>query len=271
MEVKSVEIQIIKPAQNSTADNTSASKRAGVNARSISSLSALSVQSDAVSVEVPKQSANIVRSQTRINVNRAITASNIAKQGTEQINDIVGSISGIVELAEKASITPERKSVLQREANNLLEEIRKVANTASPDGIKPLAGDKIRLEVEEDLGKALDRILPDSAKDSFGIGQIDFSTKETIINTRTKIKRAEEQINKLRAAVDDTSSEVRRAADRIDVAIQNSDASQASVRDVDQAIKLADETRDQIRNNPERALLSIGDLASRTTNPLEEN
>lgn len=209
-------------------------------------------------ISVPeKSSSNPQNVELRKRLNEVISHVNVAEESTAKITEFVQSIGGLAEQVSTQEVTPERKAKLEKEGNELLDAIKRTAQTESSNGIKPLAGDEIRVEIEQKLGKALDAILPDDAKRAFGLKSIDFSTKDSIISTVTKIKEAEVQLQKLRDAVSTVSKNVKNYADEIDVALQNQEASQVSVRDVDEALKLAHSTGKNISDAPQVALNSF--------------
>jgi flagellin len=224
---------------------------------------------DSVSVEGLPKSNSSARIQAVTTTNEVINATNIAAEATTEIKALVDSIGGIVELAGREDTSPQRTEVLEQEANDLIAEIQRRAQTPSASGIKPLAGDKIRLELEEGLGRRLEFLLPSDAQDAFGLGPVRFPNKEAILDTVAKVAVAQEQIENLRGAVDKTISVLRETVSELDVATQNSEASQANVRDVNQAANLAQSTRQGIVSSPGSALGSVAALDSRVLNLLE--
>ncbi|MCO6430562.1 MAG: hypothetical protein J5J00_06845 [Deltaproteobacteria bacterium] len=211
---------------------------------------------------VDTRSRSTAKSEIRARINEVINVTNVAADATTQISNLVKSIDGIVEQAKEDNITPQRRAVLEKEANELVDEIKKAAQSSASNGIRPLTGEKIRLEVEERIGRTLEIMLPDEAKDAFGLGNFTFSTKETIISTIANVKEAERSILKLREAVQEASRSVSETASSVEVALQNLEASEATIRDVDAAIKLAGETKIGIGQDPESALESVGQLDS---------
>ncbi len=220
---------------------------------------------DAVQTQINTKNKSLVR----IQLNDVINISNVAKDATTQISKIVQSISGIIKQASKEDLPEQRRTTLEKEANELIGEIRKTADSQATNGVKPLAGDKIRLEVEEKLGKTLDVILPDDAKNAFGLTEIDFSTKDSIIATIANVKKAEESINNLRTAVEQASKSIEDTAGTIDVAMQNSEASENSIRDLDLALKVAGLAKNVISQDPEKAIRSLGKLGSNSLDLLD--
>ena len=232
---------------------------------------------NAARLEAPARLAADVSTQSipqrarplRARFNELVGAINVANEATSQIEKLVKSLGGIVEQVSGRDIPDKRLRVLEDEANQLVDEIRKAAQTSAPNGQRPLAGDPIRLEAEEQIGKALDVILPDDASNSFNLGKIKFSTKEAIINTRANLAVAEARARALREAVTQSGDYVKSAADAIDVASQNSEASESNVRDITAAAELVLNTRRQINERPETAVAAAGVLSSRIADLLK--
>lgn len=253
----------VKDVRSTNLVNDSKANQAAVSRSSQSSETTKT--DDAVETQVRSTSKN----QVRVKLNDVINASNVAKEATTQITKIVQSISGIIKQASQEDLPEKRKATLEAEANELVDEIRRTADTQASNGVKPLAGDKIRLEVEEKIGRTLDVILPDDAKNAFGLTEIDFSTRESIISTIANVKQAEASILRLRNAVDEASKNIESTAGTLDVALQNSEAADNTIRDLDEALKVAGKARGIITENPDKALKSFGGLGTKALGLLE--
>lgn len=241
--------------------------------RSLSSLTSTAVASKGTStspVSVETTIKQDPRVDLRSKLNEVINVKNVANDATNQISRLVKSIDGIVEQVKTSELPEQRKNILELEANQLVDEIKKTANAPASNGIRPLTGEKIRLEVEERIGKTLEIILPDDAKNAFGIGNISFSTKDSIISTIASVEEALQSINKLREAVEISGKDIENTATSIDVALQNSESAATSIRDLDEALKVASETRTGIGNDPSTALNSVGELDSKALNLLNQ-
>jgi len=201
--------------------------------------------------------------------NTVITVINLADEATGEIERLVRSIDGIVEQASQPEISTSRRDLLETEANTLVDEIRRRAVMASADGVRPLAGDPIRLEIEQKIGKALDLILPKHAEDGLGLEQMNFSQKEAIIQTRAAVAEAQARLQEIKEAVDQARSAVHSTVDSVEVALQNSEAARVSIRDVDAAVHLAAAMTSGIRREPRSALDSIEGLSGKSLGLLE--
>ncbi len=192
----------------------------------------------------------------RAHTNNIIDAINLAVSNTHEISALFKGISGIVEQLGVGEISDKRISILEKEAQELIQAIQMKALQASSGEVRPLAGDSIRLEVERELGKTLELILPDSAIDAFGLTKLDFSRKEAIINTRTAVARAQAQLEDLQSAVNISKVTIESAVTQLEIAWQNSEASRSSVRDLEEAMQLAGFTSNSIGADPSGAVNS---------------
>lgn len=195
----------------------------------------------------------------RSRANAVINIINVAEETTHEIGRLVKSIHGIAEQAKSNDFPEQRRPVLEAEANELVEEIKRRAHVAA-SGVKPLAGEEIQLEIDEKIGAALSVKLPDVASGGFGFGRIELGAKEKIESVVAVAADAQKQLETLQGAIEEAHGKVQDSLGALDVALQNSEASQASIRDVEEAVRLAGRTGSQIGKYPDDALRSVGRL-----------
>ncbi|MBN8550736.1 MAG: hypothetical protein J0M12_15585 [Deltaproteobacteria bacterium] len=262
----------VKDVQNpKEISKSSVSSPAQALQKSLKSLSSSKVEHarlEAVKLEVDARRSH-ANAEARARTNDAINVVNVAADATAEIEKLVSSISGIVEQASNPKISESRRKVLEQEANHLVQEIRRKAQVKTTQGFRPLAGEKISLPIEEKDAKRIDVELPDQAKDAFGLGEIDLSPQNAIAQTRSALSKARDQVEQLKDSVHRTHQQVKSTVDAIEVAIQNSEASQASIRDVDEALRVAGDTRVGISRDPGSALQSVGNLQRKALTLLE--
>lgn len=207
--------------------------------------------------------------EVRDGANQVIQAINVAADATVAIDRIVQSISGILEQASSATIPSNRLVKLQDEANTLVDAIKAQVASATSGRTNPLLGDPIRLEVEQEIGRTLDFVLPEHAKDNFGLGAIDLSRKELIISVRTLIERAQRQLDEIKKVVGESRKTVESTLTEVDVALQNAEASHVNVRDLERAMQLVGSANSGIRSNPQSALDAYSGFSKRAIELLE--
>jgi len=241
--------------------------------RSISSLtnSITPCAPEAVQLDVEASSAIKQNNEERSQANKMISTINLAQEATAEIGRLVKSVDGIAQQVESGNISKQRREVLESEANDLVSEIKRKAYSSS-ESIKPLADDdKIKAEIERKLGKTLDDLLPNKDDEIFDIGEIKLDLKENIVNARASVARVQERVEKIQANIKEATKEIQSLITTIDVASQNTEASQVSIRDLDNALSVAVETGDLIERSPEEALQSAGALSHFSVNVLVNN
>lgn len=251
MEVK--DAKAVKVDSGKTSQQTPASARQ----RSVSALSAEKVnvgRSDEVSISNEGRSERTRETSTRERANNLINSINLVSDATDEISQLVGSLAGIAEQASSESVTPSRIQALEGEAREIVDAIKKRANTEVDGGGKPLAGDPLTIEAEEVLGETLEVILPDDSKNAFGLDNFPLSPAENIIKTRRSIEDARTRLEELKGAVNESKARVESVVANLDVALQNAEASTSSVRDLDQALQLTSQITGQIQSDPQAAL-----------------
>lgn len=206
---------------------------------------AVSTLVDVVSVNVKPKNENLKKTEE---TNKSISLLNIASDATDKISDIFDSVKGIVEqVTTEKDITPKKVQILQKEANALLSGMKTLTNDTDFENVKPVTDEEAKIYVEEKIGDTLDMVFPDDVKDGFGMDDIDFSKKETIINTLASVKKTEARITLLKETIaknyDDLATKT-----RDDIEVGN------KVENLDEAIKLTNALQEDIIQNPKVAM-----------------
>jgi hypothetical protein len=227
-----------------------------------SAVSASSLKTD-VTVRLSKVPPP-VSADIRKNLNEAIASINVATDATGSIARYLSSIDGFIEQAQSKQTSPERRKALESEANQLVLEIKRTAKEVSSVARAPIPDDEVRREIEEKLGKTLDALLPEERGDEGGLGPVSFSRKESIIETITNVARARERIEEMRRSMRETSETLKSAVLSYEIAQQNGESAQSTVRDVDAAARLASEMQASIFSDPGAALDAIGNVTAKS-------
>ena len=237
----------------------SSEARSSSQQRPLTSLGNQRVQTTATQTEASvfvARKVDVARTKEREKVNEAINAKNQIQLVSDRVSELVNSIEGIVEQAGGKEVSPRKRELLQREGNELIDEIKTEVGEVQLNEVPTLGGDDIRGEIEKSF-EAVRKLLPNGQRDAFGIGEIKL---DEIVDTRTKIAEAQEQLQQLREAVSSTSSAIGQAVQELEVAIANTEASEASIRDVEEAIKAAADTKLQIGSDRTLALGAVSKL-----------
>ncbi len=211
-------------------------------------------------VTVARSAVSTEVNESRLKTNAAIGTMNFVVQSTNQIGQVLKSVSGLVEQSETAP--PEFAAKLAAEGDDLIKAIGKIAQTPLPENSSSFTKDQIRQEIEKTIGQALDIIFPAGAKDSFGLQKLDLSRKESIILTRSAVAKAEAQFESLRENVTKAAEQIRSLTTGLDQSVKSKEPGKAFVRAVDDAVKLTGDTTAAISDNPATAIESIGSAES---------
>jgi len=212
--------------------------------------------------EVTLSSSSKIQSQSlRAGANSVIDLVNNVSDTTAQIDQLVKSLGGILEQATSNQLPERRAQALESEANQLVSKIKEISGNSAK--LSAASGDlnSVRNQIEAKLGKSLDQILPDDIKSSFGIDNVDLSQKDSVLQTLKKVKEARDKLGKVQEHATQAKHAVAGLLSSEEVAEQNSASAEATIRDVDQAVKLASNTRSGIFSNPDQALGAVGNVA----------
>ena len=227
-------------------------------------VSQVSIPTEAVTLEMKPPKKSHEQRELRARINNVISTINVASETTAEVKKLIKSIDGIT-LQAQGDISDERRTVLENEARGLVAEIKKRAGLALSAPVQDK--DQVRLEIEKTLGETLEALFPAGARDAFGIEAIAFTPKENIISVRTSVEVAQRRLEELSQAIENTKHQVKAVIDNLEVAAQNTEAADTTIRDVDAALKLAAHTKSVISANPRSALESVGRI-SRTAEDL---
>lgn len=200
---------------------------------------------DVVSVNTKPKSSDI--KQTR-ETNKSISLLNVANDAVNKIEDIFESVKGIVEqVANDNDISPKKVQVLQREANALLSGMKTLTDETDFENMQPLTDEEAKIYIEDKIGHTLDIVFPDDIKNAFGMNNLDFSKKETIINTLASVKTTEARITLLKHTISKNYEDLQN--------ITNNDIEVGKKVDgLEEAIKLTNQLQEQIEAEPNKAI-----------------
>lgn len=268
MDVKEIKTEVAaRPQPPSTTSETTDSAPRRRASELLSGPRVQSAPTDVVHVEAALRERTAGENRARAEINRAISVVNVAAEAASELGKLVESVEGIIEQEEHGDVNVNRRAHLENEAEQLVREIRRRLKSTGSHGLHPLAGDKVKLEVEEKFGRSLEVVLPDHSEDAFGL--LTRTPAEKIIATRATVAEARRRIEELRSNIEQARSDVTKISLEADIALQNSEASRSTIRDLDAALELAGSTQGQISGNHEDALLSVRFLQPQALKLLE--
>lgn len=228
-------------------------------ARSVASAQALTSNTD-VKVQVEKRKSSS-STELRSKANSMINSVNVAEEATAEIEKLVRSVDGIVEQASQDETSENRISILEGEARQLVAEIKKQSNVDMQTAdVGSLRDDRFR--IEQELERSLQSLFQEGANTAFGIQDIDLNQKESIINIRTSVAMAKDRVSELRSKLSEAKNQIQSSVTALEVALENSESATSSVRDVDDALKLANTTGSLIKGEKPDRVVNISRLST---------
>jgi len=226
-----------------------------------------SFKSEAVIIETDSSTFTQSKNNDELTrTNRLASAVNLTSNATKALKELMSSLEEIVDLATFEQLP---SNDLEKKANTILNEITAKIEFTAIVPQPALLDDNARVELEQELGKTLDFIFLEDAKESLGIGSISFASKDAIIDTVYKVRSARERIDSFSESLDYLRNSLGRKLTEREVARQNIEASGTTVRDLEEASTLAEFTKDSIGKNPLLALESAGNFAKRAPDLLK--
>jgi hypothetical protein len=184
--------------------------------------------------------------------NQIISVLNVAEEASSELDKLVKSVDGIVKQVDSPNLNQHKKEILSNEAKELVSAIKEQSDLdLSP--LSDLGESETKVEIERKLEQSLKALFNEGANNAFGLSEFKLEQKDNIIQVRTSVALAKEKVESLRSKISEAKDQIKSTMAAMDVAIQNSESSQSSLRDVEGALQLATKTSGFLTDNPETA------------------
>lgn len=214
--------------------------------------------------------------QAQANLQDGASALQVAEGGISQIS---GSVQRIRELAVQASndtLSDEDRALIQKEVDQLVEEIDRQAEATSFNG-KPLldgsvdgSTDSFTVQSGAAEGETIDANIGEVSAASLGLAGIDLSTRDSASAALSTLDTALSAISGEQANIGSTINRINSANDFVGVARENTLSALSTIRDADLAAESTKLAIQQLRSqsnlsalaqsnlNPQNALALLG-------------
>lgn len=183
-----------------------------------------------------------------VSFSQAISSVRVTSEMVGRVERVVKSFQGVVEQREKEP-QAHRKERLEKEASSLLSALGNEYSVKS---------EKIKIQAEEILGESLELILPDLTVDKLGLTSV--SLKDTIVDIRKKVDQALGAIDGAREEIATIEKNVRDLMVKSEVARENKEASNTSLRDLDSAFGQSSKVATSIVSQGSEALQAVREM-----------
>ncbi|MDR3608858.1 MAG: flagellin [Oligoflexia bacterium] len=228
---------------------------------------------DAAGLSISENLRAQVRSlgQAERNANDGISFSQVAEGGLTEIGNIMVRLRELAIQASSDTVGDKERSYINREAQSLIQEVDRIANVTSYNGMPLLNGQAPKSELEIQVGirnDGADRIKfntkeNDVRADSLGVKNLDYTSIGDARDALDKIDDATSKVFAARASLGATQNKLHSTINNIGVTKDNLDAARSRIADTD----VAQATSDLVRGNIlQQAGISV--LAQANSSPM---
>lgn len=210
---------------------------------------------DAAGLAISENLKGQIRSaaQARRNANDGISMIQTAEGGINEIGNIVTRLRELGIQASSDTVGDTERGFLNKEVNQLKEEMNRIAKVTTWGTTKLLDGSGPKFEFQVGLygGAEDNRISFEAADinvslDAIGLSDVDFSSKEGAQEALTKLDEAQSVVNSNRASLGALQNRMNSASDNLAIQEENLSAANSRIRDTDVAAATSELTRNQI-------------------------
>jgi flagellin len=209
-----------------------------------------------------KASIRSLRQATR-NANDGISMIQTAEGGMNEISNILVRFRELSIQAASDTIGDTERGFVDKEVQQLKQEIDRIANSTEYNGHKLLKGEGDIMEVQIGTKNVpeLDRFVFDSSKtnataDRLGVQGISVQTKEEAQNNLDVIDTAIKTVVENRAELGALQNRVQSTVNNLQIYDENLSSAQSRIRDVDMASETAELTKNNILTSAGVSVLS---------------
>ncbi len=181
------------------------------------------------------------------NAQDGISLVQVAEGGMQTINDLLVRMKQLAEQAGTGTYSTAQRSIMDNEFDELGQEIDRIAGAANFNGITLLNSASGSISVM--FGGSSDKITIDTAdvtNSGLSIDTLGISTAASAQAALTSLETAIETANTTRAAFGATMNRLQNTVNVINVQVENLQASESRISDVDVATEMATMTRNQV-------------------------
>lgn len=181
------------------------------------------------------------------NAQDGISLVQVAEGGMQTIDNLLVRMKQLAEQAATGTYTPSQRSIMNAEFNELADEIERIAGSAEFNGNSMLNSASGSVDVV--FGSSTDKItidMTDMTKTGLSIQAISVNTEESAQAALTTLDTAIDKATAARADFGAKMNRLENTIEVISVQVENLQASESRISDVDVATEVAAMTRNQV-------------------------
>ena len=162
--------------------------------------------------------------------------------------------------ASNGTLNDEQRNAINEEAQQLVQEIDRIATDSSFNGIRPLDGSTPNVALDGSGDTSLE--LAESNADSLGVSDIDLSTTAGAAAAISATNSASERISETRASIGSQENRLRAAIDVRETQALNEEEALSRTRDLDISRAIIEQTLAEIQQSASIAVLGQSNVQS---------
>ena len=201
--------------------------------------------------------------QARRNANDGISMVQVAEGGLGEISNILTRMRELGVQASSDTIGDSERGFIDKEVQQLKNEIQRIAETTRFGGSKLLdgTGESFDFQIDVNNDDFQDRISFDAGNQvatlsELNIDGFDFSDKDNSREALTTLEESQTTVNGYRATLGAIQNRLTSTVDNLSISIENYTAANSRIRDTDVAQASSEATRNQILLNASIGVLS---------------
>lgn len=210
---------------------------------------------DAAGLSISENLKSTIRGygQAKRNASDGISMVQIAEGGLNEISNMVVRLRELAVQAASDTVADKEREFIDREVQQLKNEIQRIAETTRFGGVKLLdgTGDVYDFQVDINNDDFADRISFDAGQQNvqlsnLGLDGLAFDTKEGAREALELLETAQTQVNGQRATLGALQNRLVSTIENLSTSIENFSAANSRIRDTDIAESSANLARDQV-------------------------
>ncbi|NWG14473.1 MAG: flagellin FliC [Acidobacteria bacterium] len=197
-------------------------------------------------------------------VNNLQTGVNVTQMADEALGTQQEGLQRVRELAVQAAngtLTAEQRNALNAEAQQILGQIQETANNTEFNGTQLLNGSATNIPIGTEGGMRV--TINESTTASLGVNGVNLTTQEGAAAAVEALDTALARIDQNRAGVGAQRNRFERAIANREMAIENAQASESRIRDLDYARQTIEQNRNAMLLQGGVAMLAQANLQNR--------
>ncbi len=197
------------------------------------------------------------------NAGRAITLLQVAEGGTEQIHAMLTRLKELATEAADSTISSSQRVLIDNEKTELLGEIDKIANSTKFNGTALLDGTfsgTFQVGAYNSTNDQIGVTINGATQSDLGVDSLDLTTAANARSALTTIDTAIQSLSSIRGDIGAYQNKLEYAESNLAIAIENTQAAESVIRDVDVAYETAALTRNQLLVQSGTAMLAQANM-----------